>query len=234
MDKSKVEFHCHTSNSFDCNVSLDRRITDYAKLGFSHLVITDHDEVLKKSDFELINGNHEELNIIPGIEVSTYVGHIILLNCTKRPLFSSLAFLVFWSKVYGAQIYIPHPCRPGTGLLHEHLRLSISTCYIKWFLGFATFLEVANPRDKITEKSKIHFSIYEELMKLTFTVASDSHFVDDVNISGCPLSGLIWTTPEVQEFFNDHIEVTENKVVASLTIWMRYFKRSIGYILRYF
>lgn len=234
MDKSKVEFHCHTSNSFDCKVPLNVRIADFAKHGFSHIAITDHDEVLKKDDFEIIKASNEKLIVVPGIEVSTYVGHIILLNCSKRPYFCSLAFLVFWSKIYRAQIYIPHPCRPGTGLLKEHLRLGISTWYIKWFLGYAKYVEVSNPRDKIADRCKIHESIYEELRQLIYTVASDTHYINDINIEGCPLNGISWNAPEVQVFFNNYLEVTEDKLVASRIVWLRYIKRSMGYIKRYF
>ena len=112
--KTKIEFHCHTSNSFDCKVSLEKRLKCYNELGFTHLAITDHDNVMSDDNLSIVSAYTGKLQVIPSIEVSTFVGHIILLNCKRKPWINSLLFLFLWSKIYHADIYVPHPCRKGT------------------------------------------------------------------------------------------------------------------------
>ena len=231
MMKSKVEFHCHTSNSFDCDVLLSERIKNYTALGFTHLVITDHDAVLNKQDLSLISSCDSFTQIIPGIEVSTHVGHIILLNCIKKPWVNSLFFLVLWSKLWGSQIYIPHPCRKGTGILIEYVNNKLPTWYIVWFLKYVKYVEVWNPRDTLKDKVKVDYSICQILEKKTWTIASDSHFTTDIHIEGCPFEGLQSNNPLVIHFFSQNIELAKVDIPVTLRAVLRYLKSNLRYAL---
>lgn len=228
---SKVEFHCHTANSFDCKVPLASRLDQYAALGFTHLAITDHDAVLTKNDHALIKAWGAKLRVIPAIEVSTHVGHVILLNCKHKPWINSLFFLVLWSKIFRSEIYVPHPCRKGTGLLIEYVKNKIPTWYIAWFLSQVRYIEVWNPRDSIKDRVKVHPTIVRMLEKKCWTVASDSHYEDDIYADGCPEKGLQSTDPLISRFFSLKIESDEVNIPLTLRAALRYIKSAVRYAL---
>lgn len=229
---SKVEFHCHTANSFDCEVPLELRLKSYASLGFTHLAITDHDVVLSKKDRALISTCGAHLKVIPAIEVSTHVGHVILLNCRHKPLFNSLLFLVCWAKLWNAELYVPHPCRKGTGLLVEYVKNKVPTWYIAWFLSYVKYVEAWNPRDTIKDKLKVDSKIWLQLKKTCWTVASDSHFENDIHIDGCPLEGLRENDPLILRFFSQKIDMAEVHIPLTLRAALRYIKSALRYALR--
>lgn len=229
--RSKFEFHCHTNNSFDCEISLALRLDRYSELGFTHLAITDHDKVLTRSDHAFILERSANLKVIPAIEVSTHVGHIILLNCKRKPWINSLFFLVLWSKIFDSQIYVPHPCRKGTGLLIEYVKNRIPTWYVAWFLSHVKYVEVWNPRDAIKDKVKVHPTLVRLLEKKCWTVASDSHYEDDINKDGCPEEGLQSSDPLISRFFSQKIESEEVNIPLTLRAVLRYIKSALRYAL---
>lgn len=229
---TKVEFHCHTANSFDCDIPLLKRIEKYRDNGFTHLAITDHDVVLSKVDRALINSENTLIKIIPGIEVSTHIGHIILLGCNHRPLINSLFYLVFLSKVFDYKIYVPHPCRKGTGLLYEYVVNKIPTWYIAWFFQYVSYVEVWNPRDTLKDPLEVDLSIWKSLESLMWTVASDSHFDDDTYNGGCPMIGLARDDEYVKRFFSQKIKLSEVKISLTLRAFLRYIKSALRYIYR--
>ncbi len=228
---SKFEFHCHTNNSFDCEISLSSRLNRYDELGFTHLAITDHDTVLKKNDHALILERSANLKVIPAIEVSTHAGHIILLNCKRKPWINSLFFLALWSKIFDSQIYVPHPCRKGTGLLIEYVKNRIPTWYVAWFLSHAKYVEVWNPRDAIKDKVKVDPTLVRLLEKKCWTVASDSHYEDDIYADGCPEEGLQSNNPLISRFFSQKIESEEVNIPLTLRAVLRYIKSALRYAL---
>lgn len=232
INNTKVEFHCHTRNSFDCEVSIKDRVNFYAANGFTHLVITDHDKALTKTDYDLINDCQRPIVVIPGIEISTHVGHVILLNCKRTPWINSLFFLVIWSKVYRSELYIPHPCRSGTGLLIEYVRNRVPTWYISWFLRHVKYVEVWNPRDSIKDKIGVNVNVLAQLENCIFVAASDSHYSDDVFTQGCPANGLDNSNPLVKRFFEE--KVIAQDIVISLTLreFLRYIKSALRYLTR--
>ena len=228
----KIEFHCHTSNSFDCEVPLEVRLQSYASLGFTHLAITDHDVVMNKKDYALISTCDIRLEVIPAIEVSSHVGHIILLNCRRKPLFNSLIFLVYWAKILNSEIYIPHPCRKGTGLLVEYIKNKIPTWYIAWFLTHVKYIEVWNPRDTTKDKLEVDQRIWQLLEKARWTTASDSHFENDIHIEGCPPEGLPVSNPLLSRFFSQKIIMSDVKIPITFKATLRYIKSALRYALR--
>lgn len=232
VTNTKVEFHCHTSNSFDCEVSITDRVNFYAANGFSHLVITDHDKVLKKADYSSIDGCQKRIVVIPGIEISTHVGHVILLNCKRKPWINSLYFLVIWSKVYSSELYIPHPCRRGTGLLVEYVRNMLPTWYVAWFLKYAKYIEVWNPRDSIKDKINVDKKVLCLLNKCAFVTASDSHYLDDVFAEGCPINGLPHSHPLVKRFFEEKVAAKDVSIPLTIRAILRYIKSAFRYLIK--
>jgi len=172
----KVEFHCHTNNSHDCSDDLNDKIRIYKNLGFDKIYITDHDEVF--------NVNNSSF-CAHGIEVSSTLGHIILLDCKKKPPLNTLWFLVLWAKVYNSKISIPHSNRQFTGLIERYNNKGFGRFYLNWFLQKSKYIEYYNHRDR----NNLRVEIIEEktfniILNLEGIYTSDSHNLTDIYTNG--------------------------------------------------
>ena len=68
--------HVHTERSYDSSISPKELISHLRLNGFDGAVITDHDVVCDLRSFREV----EDLVIIPGIEITTDLGHLIAFN----------------------------------------------------------------------------------------------------------------------------------------------------------
>lgn len=168
----KIEFHCHTSNSFDCSDSLEDKIQIYRNLGFNKVYITDHDKVL--------SNDYITSEIRPGIEISSTFGHIILLECKKKPILNTLWFIVLWSKLNRSTILLPHPFRKYTGILERYRIKGFSQSYLNWFLRKVHLIEHYNHRDKKIIELDFSDSTLSIIKKINGVYASDSHTLADI------------------------------------------------------
>lgn len=172
----KVEFHCHTNNSFDCFDELNDKIRIYKNHGFDKVYITDHDEIL-----EIYNSNI----CAQGIEISSTFGHIILLDCKKKPLLNTLWFLVLWAKIFDSKILIPHPNRKFTGLIERYNKKGFGFIYLNWFLQSVKYIEFYNHRDRDNFRVEIiEEKTYNLILKLNGIYSSDSHDLNDIYVNG--------------------------------------------------
>lgn len=172
----KIEYHCHTSRSFDSQDDLLTKISLYKDLEFTKVYITDHDEVLEKKFISDITR--------PGIEVSSTFGHIILLECTRKPIINSLWFLVLWARLYNSTILIPHPFRKYTGLLERYYSRGFSINYLNWFVRNTKLIEHYNHRDKPGYNSIVKQSTLQIIKSLDGIYSSDSHSLTDIYQNG--------------------------------------------------
>ena len=229
---TKVEFHCHTSNSYDCDITLPERLQQYIHYGFTHIAITDHDSVITKEQKKIIELESDNIKVIPGIEVTTHAGHVILLGCTHKPFINSLFFLVLISKLFSYRIYIPHPCRKGTGLLYQYVINKIPTWYIAWFFRYVSYVEVWNPRDTIKNLIEVDTNIFKSLENVVFTAASDSHYNNDIFVDGCPMKGLSRNNELVERFFSKKIKESVVVIPFNFRSFLRYLKSSLRYLYK--
>ena len=180
----KIEFHSHTSLSFDCDISLKDRVTVYDSLGFDKVYITDHDRAHKRKNLPPL--------FRPGIEVSTAFGHIVLLNCERRPSLNCLWYLLFLKAISKnkIKIIIPHALRLGSGFFREYYRKSLGELYINWFLNNSDGFEYFNLRDREDLKSvNVTSKTITILNKKRFKLeTSDSHYNDDIHRRGTILT----------------------------------------------
>jgi hypothetical protein len=226
---TKVEFHCHTNRSHDCKIDLTKRLQQYSTRGFTHLAITDHDRTLPAKYVETNRKQFPSIQLIPGIEVSTFIGHIILLNCTKRPPLNSLAFLVLWARLFSAKLYVPHPFRKSTGILSEYPRRKIPTEYISWFLRHCEYIEAYNPRDSLQAGHKVDPRIVSRVLSMRWTIASDSHHEYDIREEGCPLEGFSAENSAVRALL-ESLDIAHVEFHFSTTAWWRYTKSALRYL----
>jgi hypothetical protein len=231
---TKVEFHCHTSLSHDCEVDIADRLFFFEKHGFTHLAITDHDRVLPNAFLSSNFRKENKVLIIPGIEISTFAGHIILYNCNYKPLLNSLWFLVFWSYVFRCEISVPHPCRSGTGLFAVYSDRGFHEKYIYWFMKRVKYIEVFNSRDREDDFALISDKLFFQCKTKVLISGSDSHYQDDVNIDGCPLNGYSIKNKKAQDFFAHNLRIGHKKVKFNLTNIFVNLKWNIRYLLKGF
>lgn len=102
----KIDLHVHTCYSID-GITTPRQLIAYSKRqGLDGVAITDHDTV--KGALKLVN--NREIIIIPGIEVSTFQGHVLAFNVTE-PIPSNLSVLETIEKIHelGGIAVAAHP-----------------------------------------------------------------------------------------------------------------------------
>lgn len=121
--KIKVDLHIHSNKSPDSRLSIEDIIDFYYKNGFKAIAITDHEtmEGVKKARSMCIEKGIEML-IIPGIEIETLSGEIIVLlpieiNNVPRELIELIEF----SKNMNGLIFAPHPFAKTRNSLREKL-----------------------------------------------------------------------------------------------------------------
>ena len=230
--KNKTEFHCHTSNSFDCDISIGERLESLIKRKFTHVVITDHDRNLSRKQVSYCKFKFPEINVINGIEVSSSYGHIILIDCSYRPIINSLWFIVLWANIFSCQILIPHPARELTGLLDVFMRNGLSIKYVNWFIDKCTYFEVFNLRDSRKDKVDVNKVIFSRIMKLKPVIGSDSHFLDDIYEDGNTMNE-VESDPQLIENFINYFNLKHIELKFSYSELWRTIKSTIKYLLRY-
>jgi predicted metal-dependent phosphoesterase TrpH len=109
----QIDLHVHTRFSGD-SVTSPKQVVDalYAHPTVKAVAITDHDTIEGFFQVRKLAAAYEDLMIIPGIEVSTAQGDIILLGIEKKPAYTSTLESVIESAMEkAALIVIPHPYR---------------------------------------------------------------------------------------------------------------------------
>jgi predicted metal-dependent phosphoesterase TrpH len=109
----RIDLHLHTRFSGDSVIS-PRQVVDalYAHPTVKGVAITDHDTLEGYFQVRKLAATYEDLVIIPGVEVSTKQGDIILLGTEEKPAYmSQLESVTDYAKERAALIVIPHPYR---------------------------------------------------------------------------------------------------------------------------
>ena len=158
----RVDLHVHTIFSGDSSIS-PRLLVDqlHNQSLIKAIAITDHDTVKGYNRVKDLARSYEDLTIIPGVEITTEDGDLIVLGVNKslkKPI--SLDSAIDFATTNGGVIIIPHPYRSmGIG-----------------DLGFeidAHAVEVINPT--ATKKENKLASNLAEMKNLPGVAGSDAH-----------------------------------------------------------
>lgn len=108
----RIDLHVHTVYSGDSNISPKMLVEQLnANPLVNAVAITDHDTFEGYRQVKKFAKSYE-LMVIPGIEVSTFEGHINILGIEERPSYPlSAEELVDFTRERGGVIIIPHPYR---------------------------------------------------------------------------------------------------------------------------
>ena len=156
--------HIHTEASVDGKCSVINVINQAKKRGFDAIAITDHDTTAGAK--KALTLKNQGILIIPGIEVSTKGGHVLILGTTKEyESGKSAAETIHEAKDDGCLVIIPHPYhifRHAVGL-HE-----------KEALLLADALEAYNSRYYFSTSNEVVVKKSKKLNK-PITAGSDAH-----------------------------------------------------------
>lgn len=108
--KLKLDLHVHTAYSYDGVDSVAETLRWARAGGLDGLAITDHNSVAGLREAER---GDPGLLVIPGVEVTTAEGHLLLLGVREAaPPKRSPEETVEWAEARGATVVAPHPFHP--------------------------------------------------------------------------------------------------------------------------
>ncbi|MGQ9759834.1 MAG: PHP domain-containing protein [Candidatus Methanomethylicaceae archaeon] len=125
----KVVFdpHIHTNSSLDSSITPNQLLGGLLAAGINAVAITDHDSM---EGYRRIKHNSafRDLLLVPGIEVSTDAGDLIVLGLEDPPVFRDPLILVERVHRAGGIVLAPHPfdgSRRSIGTLCDKLGVDI-------------------------------------------------------------------------------------------------------------
>lgn len=201
MYKFDTHVHC-VEGSYDGEVSILDTVKRLKELGYSGMVITDHDSYNGWRFYQENKAEDEDFIVIKGIELTTNSGHLIAIpysenddhleNCAGQ----TPQFFIKEARKYGFLIGIPHPycefygaCTYMDPMCDEDLKLVDSL----------DFVEVFNP-GTTSYSNRLAKEIADRLGKPKVS-GSDSHQLEYVGYCGTYLK----TLPKNNQEFIDAI-----------------------------
>lgn len=140
-----VDLHLHTRFSFDASIG-PKFLADalHQHPVVKAVAVTDHNTLEGYFHVRRFAAAYEDVVIVPGVEVSTVRGDVIVLGVEEKPAYwSSLESVVDFARARGGVIIVPHPYRGG-GIGDSAKRIPSDIAAV----------EVANP-DASVEENKM-------------------------------------------------------------------------------
>jgi len=164
----RVDLHLHTKFSGDAQLSPKQIVNElHAHPFIKGVAITDHNTLQGYLQVRRLAEPHEDLIIIPGIEVATPDGEIILLGVEETPRYPfSVEGVVDFANERAATIVLPHPYREMGGLGDLAKKVQ------------AHAIEVINP-SSTPEENKMAEELAER-RNLPGVAGSDAHALSDM------------------------------------------------------
>lgn len=109
----RVDLHLHTAFSGDSSISPRLLVNQlHSHPSIKAVAITDHNTLKGYFHVQKLASIYEDLTILPGVEVSTEEGDLIILGVEETPKIpTTSSSAVDFAKACGAVIIIPHPYR---------------------------------------------------------------------------------------------------------------------------
>ncbi len=167
----RIETHCHSHHSFDCNTAINDIIATCLKREVKGIVICDHD-VFNITDEEEALFKDNGIKLYKAIEFITKTdAHVIgisprIKDLQKERFYYDLDDLIDKLQSLGAAIIIPHP-NHGTGIVGNG---KISQNAIDKAFEAAHFVEKENYR-----YGKTNPDIIKKYSNKSFVIGSDAH-----------------------------------------------------------
>jgi predicted metal-dependent phosphoesterase TrpH len=164
-----VDLHLHTRFSFDASIN-PRYVADSlnAHPVIKGVAITDHNTLEGYSHVRRFAAVYPDVVIIPGVEVGTTLGDVLVLGVLEKPAYwASLESAIDFAKARGGVLIVPHPYRGG-GIRDAARRIPSG-------LGA---IEVLNP-DSSEEENRLS-ELLAKTTNLPGVGGSDAHHVSQM------------------------------------------------------
>lgn len=111
-DVVRIDLHVHSLHSPDSRLTLDEIASRLPYVGLKGFALTDHNSVTGHRDLPGLRERFPGLLVIPGVEVSTREGHLLLYGVSEvppvgRPIEETLS----WAEQRGGIAVLAHPFR---------------------------------------------------------------------------------------------------------------------------
>jgi len=176
----KIDLHVHTEHSFDCRSSVEAVIQQAVETKLDAIAITDHDN-MSAYGIAFQKSEDKNLTVIPAMEITAEGGtHVIGLFLQDEIVSRNIFDIIDEIHAQGGLVVIPHPFRPGTGLIFNKDSQNIfSGEDISKILSRVDLMEAVNYRCRSSEMVKID-KFLGFSPDIPHSAGSDAHFVEEV------------------------------------------------------
>ncbi|MFZ1022856.1 MAG: CehA/McbA family metallohydrolase [Thermoplasmata archaeon] len=117
MDRIRLDLHVHSRSSPDSTLTLGAIADQLGLAGLQGFALTDHNTVLGHAALRELNRQYPRLWFLPGIEVSTQEGHLLVYGLAELPpIYRPLADTLDWVRDRGGIPVLAHPLRWSHGV----------------------------------------------------------------------------------------------------------------------
>ena len=161
-----VDFHVHSTYSFDSLMSLREILREAKKKGLRGIAITDHNTIEGAIEAQKLNRD-PQLTIIVGAELKTEVGEIIGIFLKNRISSKKIGEVVDEIHSQGGLVILPHPYKYKSAIFFD-----------KSILEKIDFIESFNSRCTANQNRKAR--LLAESLNKPEVGGSDAHFLLEI------------------------------------------------------
>ena len=183
-----ADIHMHSIYSYDGTASVTAILKRAGQVGLDVIAITDHDEI--NGSLKALELAHKyNVNVIPGIEVTTAEGDLLTLNVTEkierdRPLIETVLKVA----ELGGFCVAPHPMAGGLGMkslsAYSILRALREPDVARTLLALETYNATA------IDKMGNHYArILADRLDIPQTASSDAHILEAIGLGATEFNG---------------------------------------------
>ena len=183
-----ADLHVHTIYSYDGTASVTAVLKRARQIGLDVIAITDHDEI-NGSIKALELASKYDVEVIPGVEVTTAEGDLLALNVKKSiPRGLPLIDTVLIAGELGGFCIAPHPMAGGLGMkslsAYSILRALRNPDVAKVLIGIETYNATA-----IDRMSNHYARILAGRLGIAQVACSDAHVVEAIGLGATRFEG---------------------------------------------
>ena len=183
-----ADLHMHTIYSYDGTATVPAVLQRARELGLNVIAITDHDEI-NGSLKALELASHYDVEVIPGIEITTAEGDLLALF-VKEKIQAGLSLLdtVLRVRELGGICIAPHPMAGGMGM-KSLSRSSISKA-LRNPLMAETLIGIETCNGTTIDRMSNHYArILANRFGITQTGSSDAHILSTIGFAETEFEG---------------------------------------------
>lgn len=117
MSGLRIDLHVHSTASPDSRATIEQVADAAANAGLNGFALTDHNSILGWRWIDRIRERYPRLFVVPGVEVSTKEGHLLVYGVSELPpIRRPLEETVEWVERHGGVAVLAHPLRLAHGV----------------------------------------------------------------------------------------------------------------------